>query len=340
MLEMGSPVVSANSIRVEPGIFDFYIGEPFVSLRLRKMSVPTIGELVVSSEDNGGSMGSWGKPRLSPHTIYAVMEATAQAMRNHGMNPTSLHPVHRPVTFGYARLSMWNGNIRPYGIDSSGAAGSFGVWGMGRPKLTNTRQVITTYGTLMQRLGWPVIPGPQNILIEEPIVGYAAGRPTVARPPYIGPSTVRAGSLSFQAFGASVVSYRNRIVRPSGWFSQVFSVTYGSGSNTYLPQTLTVGPKMPVIPAGADATRYGAPWVSLRVRELQAEGHDSFESDYDYQDFEKRMRVRNAADTWAGRRSLGHGGHHSSRVGRPSLRAGTHYIRPDGNADQYRKGAF
>lgn len=340
MLEMGRPTVAANSIRVEPGIFDFYIGEPFVSLRVRKMAAPSLGQLIVPSSDAGGGVGSWGKPRLTPHTIYAVLEASAQAMRNHGMNPFSTHPVHWPTTFGHARLSMWNGNIRPHGIDSSGAAGSFGTWGVGRPRLMNTRQVITTYGTLMQRLGWPVIPGPQTILIEEPITGYAAGRTTVARPPYVGPSTIRAGALSFQSFGAAGISHRNRSVRPPGWFSQVFSATYGSGSNTYLPQTLTVGPKMPVKPGGAEVGRYGEPWVSLRVREVQADGHDSFESEYDYQAFDKRMRVRNANDSWGGRRSVLTHGHQSSRVGAPGVRPGTHYIRPDGNSDQHRKGVI
>lgn len=343
MLTMGRPTVSANGIRVEPGIFDFYIGEPFVSLRKRRIDAPSIGQLIVDGSDNGGSMGSWGKPRLSPHTIYAVMEAPAQAMRNHNMNPTSLHPVHRSVTFGQTRVSVWNGSIRPNGIAASGALGTPGTtWGVGVPSLINKRQHLAPTGTLMQRIGWPVIPGPQSIVIEEPIAQHAMGTPKVAPPPYVGPSYIRAGAISFQSFGQPLVDHRHRTLRPSGWFSQVVTASFGGSGGTggYMPQTLTVGPRRPTIPSGYDAAGYGLPWVSLRVRELQAVGHDSFVSEYDYQNFAKRMRVRNANDSWGGRRSVLTHGHQSSRVGAPGVRPGTHYIRPDGNSDQYRKGAF
>lgn len=343
MLTMGRPTVSANGIRVEPGIFDFYVGEPFVSLRKRRVDAPSIGQLIVDGSDNGSSMGSWGKPRLSPHTIYAVMEAPAQAMRNHSMNPTSLHPVHRSVTFGQARVSVWNGSIRPNGIAGSGALGSPGAtWGVGIPKLINKRQHLAPTGTLMQRIGWPVIPGPQSIITEEPIAQHAIGTPKVAPPPYVGPTYIGAGAISFQSFGQPLVDHRHRTLRPSGWFSQVVTASFGGSGGTggYMPQTLTVGPRRPTIPSGYDAAGYGTHWVSPRVREVQATGHDSFVSEYDYQNFAKRMRVRNANDSWGGRRSVLTHGHQSSRVGAPGVRPGTHYIRPDGNSDQYRKGAF
>lgn len=343
MLTMGRPSVSANGIRVEPGIFDFYIGEPFVSLRKRKIDVPSMGQLIVDSLDNGGGMGSWGKPRLSPHTIYAVLEATTQAMRNHAINPTTLRPIHTSVTFGQTRVTIWNGAIRPISIGPSGSLGSPGAtWGVGLPRLINKRQLIAPTGTLMQRIGWPVIPGPQNIIIEESIAQHAMGTPKVAPPPYVGPSYIRAGAVSFQSFGRPLVEHRHRTLRPSGWFSQVVAATFGGSGGTggYMPQTLTVGPRRPTIPSGYDAAGYGLPWVSLRVRELQAAGHDSFVSEYDYQNFAKRMRVRNASDSWGGRRSVLTHGHQSSCVGAPGVRPGTHYIRPDGNSDQYRKGAF
>ena len=107
-----------------------------------------------------------------------------------------------------------------------------------------------------------------------------------------------------------------------------------------MPQGLHVGPKNLHHQVGFDAAGYGVHWVSLRVRELQAKGHDSFLSEYDLESFAQRMRVRNANDAWAGRRAVASHGHRSSHVGAPSVRPGTHYIRPDGNADQYRKGAF
>ncbi|MBB6559581.1 hypothetical protein HNP48_002248 [Acidovorax soli] len=342
MLAMGRPTITANGIRVEPGIFDFYVGEPFVSLKRRAVAAPSLGQLVV---DGTGTnyMGSWGKPALSPHTIYAVMEATAQAMRNHNMNPTSLHPVRAFEEFGRPSVFTWRGVVAPHGIASSGAGGTVGTtWGVGQPSLHNRRQEIRAIGSLMQRLGWPTIPGPQTVLIEDAITGYAAGTPTVGRPPYVGPSYIRAGAVSFQEFGLAMVDHRHRTVRPAGWFTQIMGSSYTPDGNgtLYMPQALHVGPKRPTIPNGYDAALYGTPWVSLRVRELQAQGHDSFVSEYDLQNFAKRMRVRNVDTAWGGRRSVFTQGHASSQVGAPGVRPGTHYIRPDGNADQYRKGAF
>jgi hypothetical protein len=61
MVLWGRPTVHANSIRVEPGIFDFYVGEPFVSLKRRRIDTLTIGQLVTPSS-RLGNMGSWGLP--------------------------------------------------------------------------------------------------------------------------------------------------------------------------------------------------------------------------------------------------------------------------------------
>lgn len=340
MVLWGRPTVHANSIRVEPGIFDFYVGEPFVSLRRRQINTTTLGQLINPSSGIT-TMGSWGLPRISPHTIYAVVEATQQAKRNHFVGETILYPVNDGARVGHPKVTKWNNAVEPHGIPGSGALGSFGYWGVGSPRLVNMRQYIAPYGTLMQRIGWPVVPGPQSIVIEVPITGYAAGTPTVARPPYIGPQTLRPAASSFQMFGQSKVEFRNRTVRPSGWASQLLGDSWRNATmGVNMPQGLHVGPKNLHHQVGFDAAGYGVHWVSLRVRELQAKGHDSFLSEYDLESFAQRMRVRNANDAWAGRRAVASHGHRSSHVGAPSVRPGTHYIRPDGNADQYRKGAF
>ena len=342
MLAMGRPTITANGIRVEPGIFDFYVGEPFVSLKHRVVTVPTMGELVVDGTATN-YMGDWGKPAVSPHTIYAVLEATPQAMRNHDKDANTLHPVRSFEAFGSPRVFTWVGVVAPHGIASSGAGGTVGTtWGVGQPGMYNKLQQIRPVGSLMQRLGWPTIPGPQTVLIEDAITGYAMGRPSVGRPPYVGPLYIHGAGISFQEFGQAMVDFRHRRVGPAGWFAQAMGgPTPPSGNHTlYMPQNLHVGPRLPTIPAGHEATTYGLPWVSLRVRELQAQGHDSFVSEYDLQNFAKRMRVRNLDTAWGGRRFVLTQGHQSSRVGAPGVRPGAHFIRPDGDADQYRKGAF
>lgn len=338
MVLWGRPVVHANSIRVEPGIFGVYVGEPFVSLLHRQINVPSLGQLVVGSSGDG--MASWGKPRITPHTIHATSDVTFQAVFNHGNR--SWYPPSSGITAGWPTVTKWNNDIRPHGISETGALGGSLFWGVGTPRLVNKRQYIAPYGTQMQRIGWPVIPGPQDIIIEVPATGYATGTPTVSRPPYIGPQTVVAGGASFQNHGAAAVDFRNRSVRPSGWVAELMGgPTPPFGNHTlYMPQNLHVGPRRPTIPLGYVATGYGVPWVSLRVRELQAKGHNSFLSEYDLENFAKRMRVRNAITGWLGRRTVATHGHQSSRVGAPGVRPGTHYIRPDGNSDQYRKGAF
>ena len=69
-------------------------------------------------------------------------------------------------------------------------------------------------------------------------------------------------------------------------------------------------------------------------------GWDSFACEYDYQQFNKRMRVRLGTPNGGAPRRVSPRGDVHSAVGAPGLRPGTHYIRPDGNSDQYRKGAF
>ena len=109
---------------------------------------------------------------------------------------------------------------------------------------------------------------------------------------------------------------------------------------TNMPQGLHVGRPNLHQQVGFDTARYGNAWISHWVRGLEPEGFDGFASEYDYQNFAQRMRVRNATSPWAGRDIITTSGHRSSRVGTPGVRPGVHYIRPDGNSDQYRKGAF
>lgn len=338
MVLWGRPTVHANGIRVEPGIFDFYVGEPFVSLKRRRIDTLTIGQLVTPSS-RLGNMGSWGLPRISPHTIYAVLEATEQAKLNHFTGETTLYPVNDGVRVGHPSVTKWNNAIEPHGIPGSGALGSFGYWGVGFPRLVNLRQYVAPYGTLMQRIGWPSIPGPQDILIEEPIGGHVVGTPHVSPPPYSGPLTLYPEAFEATAGGSASVDLLNRTLLPDGWASEEFGKEDPLGS-VNMPQGLYVGPPNLHQQDGFDSAEFGIQWVSLWVRDLQPKGHDSFLSEYDIENFAKRMRVRNANDSWGGRRSVLTHGHQSSRVGAPGVRPGTHYIRPDGNSDQYRKGAF
>ena len=61
--------------------------------------------------------------------------------------------------------------------------------------------------------------------------------------------------------------------------------------------------------------------------------------EYDYTQFNKRMRVVRQ-ELPKQKLFIEPVGFVSSRYGVPNVKPAAHYIRPDGNADQYRKGAF
>ena len=102
---------------------------------------------------------------------------------------------------------------------------------------------------------------------------------------------------------------------------------------------LRIGPLMPTIPEGFNAELFGNSWVSHRVRDVGVEGFDAFLCEYDLRAFKHRMRVWRRVEAPA-RAHLRAEGLAPAGVGTPGVRPAVHYIRPDGNADQHRKGAF
>ena len=335
----GTPHVTANTIRVEPGYGEHLVGEPFVSQSIRRIEVPTMGQLVQDSVDTSAQeMGSWGKPRLSPHTIYAVLEAPAQAMRNHGIHPATLRAVNAGIRLGSPVVSQWGGIISPKGIVESASLGSV-MWGVGRPTIYNSRQTVLPVGSLMQRIGWPVIPGQRTIVLEDEdaLIGPARfGAATISRPPP--PPIIRPPGVPASAFGFARVEHFHRVLVASGFFSQAMGSSRDA-INASMPQSLHVGPPHlhPVV--GFDASGYGVTWVSMRVRELAAEGWDSFLCEYQLEQFNQRMRVRRTVVPIPAAR-ITPVGIAAPQPSAPHVMPGTHFIRPDGNADQYRKGAF
>ena len=337
MVRLGKPTVHANTIRVEPGYWDLLVGEPSVGLKVRTLKAKTIGQLVMDSAlESGDDMGDWGMPRLSPHTIYAVLEAPAQAMRNHKMSPEELRPVNAGVRIGHPSVTQYLGLLSPAGIDPNGTPLFCGV---GRPEVISMRRAVAPYSFNALRVGWPVIPGTQHVTVEEPILAQPMPSPAVAFPP--SPPVARPDGIAAPPFGRAVVDFYHRSVAAHGWLSQLMDGRSGTTptQNDNMPQTLHVGPPNPHQQVGFDAAHYGNAWVSHRVREVAAHGHDSFVCDYELEQFAKRMRVRNADDRWPGRQIVAPAGHRSSAFGHAAARPARHYIRPDGNSNQHRKGA-
>jgi len=139
--KFGEALVTANSIRVEPGYQELLVGDPVVSLRNRELQV---------GESLPNEVFEPSKCRVSPHTIWAMTEAPEQAKTNHpnvnehrvDHDPASKKFLNIPgtptVSLQHRRLTTYGGN--PQFPDMSR---------YGKPTLTlGTNYIILEVGTV------------------------------------------------------------------------------------------------------------------------------------------------------------------------------------------------
>lgn len=146
------------------------------------------------------------------------------------------------------------------------------------------------------------------------------------------------GIPSTNKFDPPVVDHFHRFVKPSGWFSQAVG-EYSGNQNPYQWQRLRVGPLVPNYFEGFDASDSGTPWVSLFRRDVSVPGFVATETGPSEDAFSLRMRVRRGASDTPAARAISPFGVGAYPVGAGSLMNMTQFIRPDGNMDNYRKGA-
>lgn len=324
----GAARATANTIRVEPGYQDLVIGEHFVALKIRTLEVAKFPDNEVFQPS---------RVRISPHTIYSTMEAPQQAKVNHPVS--ELHYVdgyrREPgVNFGRARVDLRHRIVRPSGYSIGGTYSS----GFGSALLTSKRRYINVTGMSSFRSGWHLIPGPQRAEQYDSSSTMVFGGASVARPPYIGPQFAGVAGRSMTIFGANRIELLHREIYPSGYNAALLG-TRQPNDSPYAWRGLRVGPLMPTIPQGIDSAQIGVAWASFRVREIAAPGFDGFLSEYQLEAFDKRMRVIRVPKPRPST-AVTPVGFVSFATAASDVRHGTHYIRPDGNADQYRKGAF
>ena len=188
------------------------------------------------------------------------------------------------------------------------------------------------------RFGVPSVPGEQTVGVYDPADEQAFGLHEVGRPPYTGPQHTASVGIAPPATPAPIVEFRDRVRSMAGWESLAMGASV-QGDTPYQWQGLRIGPLMPTIPDGFASEALGEPWVSLRVRDMPVQGFDAFECTHDVQNFDKRLRVTRTPTPRPPARTLAVAGFDTLQAAAPDLRAGRHYIRPDGNAEQYRKGA-
>lgn len=112
-----------------------------------------------------------------------------------------------------------------------------------------------------------------------------------------------------------------------------------AGDFPYMWQGLRVGELMPTIPDGFNAMLFGNTWISLKIREIRPKGFDSFIAEYDLNNFAMRMKVFHQEKP-VQIQHIQAVGFDQNTVPAPNIKPKTQYIRPDGNSEQYRKGAF
>jgi len=320
----GTAIVSGNSIRITSGIYELGVGEPRVSMKKREIVVaPFLDNQVFQP----------GNPRISPHTIWATVEAPYQAVTNHPGG--YLHYVDGwgrvpGAIFGEVTVTLQHRDI---------VAQSAGIQtGYGTPSVINRTGYVSPRGLSSLRFGWHSIPGPQTVRQYTSVASSVFGVHSLISQFPDGRQYVNASGFASATFGPdSHIDLLNRNIAPAGMDSLAMGAS-GVGDNPYTWQRLHIGHPMPTLPVGADTSLFGTQWVSHWVRDVQPQGYDAFVCEYDLQAFDKRMRVTRTAAAKPVQ-TVHPVGLDTLAFAVSNVRFGARYIRPDGNSDQYRKGA-
>lgn len=323
--QIGSHHTQSNGILVEPGIQQFAIGNHSVGLKNRTVAVAAIPPNT-----------EVGRPRLNPHTIYAVMESSEQARRNHPA-VASLHYVnsdrgtrHPGEVFGWTTITLRHRTVRMFGINQSTVE---------RPTVALKRRYIKPNGIQSFRMGWHLLSdgSPRELQQFDSSNNALYGRPTVTSP-YFGPRYIRPGGFNAVAFGNNWIEHFHRTVKANG-FNALAMGAGRSGDTPYKPQGLWIGPQMPTIPKGFASELFGTTWISNKVRDISADGFDSLSNDWDISNFGQRLKVTKVKrPVIIEQKEVTPLPFSHTAYGVPNIRLKVHYIRPDGNSDQYRKG--
>lgn len=320
---VGIPTVHANSIMLYAGIYQEGYGTPRVWVKVQRVNVLGIESTL-----------AYGKPRLTPHTIYAPLGAPSQAIQNHPIWG-DLHQVNSMTVFGYLMVSLKdNGTAPPPKKFMQG----FDVSRYGTPYIGLHRRYIKPPSINMFRSGWHRIGDEKQIVEQFDSRSFmAVGTPRVSRPVVVNLTRV----LPPQGFsalhvGQSRIDLFHRTLKVTGFFSQQMGAS--RGGMEYMPQSLYIGPRIATRPNGFNQTKYGTPRISFYVREIKTKGFDMFVSEYDYTLFNERMRVITKVERPT--RQVVVQGFNATLVGVLDIKPDVQYIRPDGNANQFRKGGF
>ncbi len=296
----------------------------------------TIKNRTISINKGINSPITVGKPGLSPHTIYAVMEAPPQAIANHYSG--SNHYVNSGggtrwpgEVFGQTLVSLKHRLLQNIGLGNRA--------GYGVPQLDLKRRYIEVKGIQAHRMGWHNFgDGTQFITQSVSSMMSLFGDPTLKRSEELSRTIHPHGADTLGVSSLNCISHFHRTMRPNGFNSERMG-TQLSGDEPFMWQGLRVGELVKGNYGGFENEVFGQAWISNKIREVGVQGYDAFKCEYDYTNFDERMRVIRK-DLPKPSLSIQPVGVDALVVTVPNIKPAVHYIRPDGNADQYRKGAF
>ena len=318
--KMGQPGITANTIRVEPGFMSFEVGEHSVTSTIRTLVVGPFSDVSEFIKSH---------PSVSPFTIWAPTGAPAQARANHLLSNGEM-PINSESVVGHPKIEN-----RFRTMQASGRNFSL----LGSPKAELRRRYIQVQGFTMFRFGFHSLPErDRKVEQHDSYVGPLFGAHKIARPIHYGPITIKPPGITPPTFSLQVINFYHRQVKPSGLYATLMGNSV-QGDREYYPQRLAVYFKKPIIPKGVDTIFFGKTSISHLIQHIRADGFDSFISTYTTNKFKDRMQVKlKTKPPLLLNQTIQADGFDSFNTYVHDIKLKVHYIRPDGNSDQFRKG--
>ena len=325
--EFGTAFVWGNNLYVSVGIAIDNIGKNHsIENKIKAIGVPSL----LFSE-------SFGKPRMSPYTIWARTDTPNQAQANHSTGRPVFHEVDYYTFLGIPPVSRPNLEstiryIRPQAISHPSD-----FW-VGRDAFVSLRKrYLQPLSFRWAAFGLPEIPFTlKTIKLNGGINNAIVGKPVITRPPYTGPQSIYTVGISSFRSGSTSADLFIRHLQASGRDSLAMGRSE-SWDTPYMWQTLRVGERVPFQLNGFDGSVFGGSMISLKIRGVSIDGFDTLIMDYEPKYFSKRMRVLLAEQVNLDK-TVSILGINDSSVGVHGVKLGQYFIRPDGDSETYRQG--
>ena len=259
-------------------------------------------ELIVDEFEHVTYGAQYGKPRVSPHTIWARNDTPLQAAQNHPGRSwcdvdkfcQGTHPFHSPtLSAGSAVDGPWFGRARVDGkvtqaADISGSGASRYFFRSGWTNISFGTNYVTPDADTPTRFGFPVVmtDAPQTVRFRSgvaPADDFALFGVTDNGPRFVtnqGLDSFYTGTLDWPDFSTFEVQNLHREVTPVG---DKMTIWGDNDPMVHFPREVT--------PVDSDLTVWGVQWISHSPRWRDLPGFDSFTTDWT--EFQRWMKVYN-----------------------------------------------